>query len=162
MKEYWANLSDSERRTLSIGGVVLAIVLVYGLVWTPVKNNAEALRQSVQQKEAFVTWMNNAVEEAKALRKSSTSSRQSTGGQSLLAVVDQTARRSKLGPALKRVEPKGTNEVRVRLERAAFDDVVTWLTRLQRERGVGVASVSLDKEESPGRVSATLTLKGSS
>lgn len=161
MKDYWMNLSASERRTLSIGGVVLAAVLIYGLVWQPVMNSAEEARKSVKEKEAFVTWMNHAVQEAKVLRKQSGKPK-TTRNQSMLALVDQTARRSKLGPALKRVEPKGTNEVRVRLEQASFDDVMKWLTQMQRSNGISVNSISVDKDEGPGRINATLTLKGSS
>ena len=161
MKEYWMNLSASERRTLSIGGGVLVLVLIYALVWQPVASSAEQWRKSVKDKEAFVVWMNNAVLEAKAMRKSAKPTA-SGNRQSLLALVDQMARRSKLGPALKRVEPKGTNEVRVRLENASFDDVMKWLTQLQKTRSVGVESISLDKEDQPGLVSATLTLKGAS
>lgn len=161
MKEYWMNLSASERRTLTIAGVVLAMILVYALVWQPVMSSAQEWRDKVKDKEAFVVWMNNAAQEAKQLRQSA-KVRPGGSRQSLLAFVDQMARRSKLGPALKRVEPKGANEVRVRLEQASFDDVMGWLTQLQKNRSVGVESISIDRDDQPGLVSATLTLKGSS
>jgi general secretion pathway protein M len=161
MKDYFMNLGASERRTLIIGAVLLALILVYALIWKPVTSSAENWRKAVNDKQTFVTWMNNAVQEAKLLRQREAPAANSSG-QSLLALVDQTARRSQLGPALKRVEPKGSDEVRVRLEQAAFDDVMKWLTQLQRTNGISVDSVSLEKDDSPGRVSATLTLKGSS
>lgn len=161
MKEFLANLSDRERRTLLIASVVLALLAGYALVWDPLMSNVERLRASVDQQRATVAWMNNAAQEAQALLRARAGSGQgvSRGGQSLLAVVDQTARREKLGPALKRIEPRGQDEVRVRLEDAAFDDMVSWLGSLQGRYGILIDSVAIDRQPSAGRVTVNLTLK---
>lgn len=160
IKEYWLNLSASERRTLLIGAVVLTLLFLYGVIWKPIVDGAEQWRTTVKEKEAFVVWMSKASREAQALRTQGGEVK-SDSGQSLLAVVDQTARQAGLGDALKRVEPKGSDEVRVRLEQAAFDQMIQWLMQLQQSSGVSIDSISVDKEEESGRVSATLALKGS-
>ncbi len=161
MKDRFMSLSERERRTLIIAAVILGLLMVYALIWKPINASAERWAQLAQQREEFVVWMKKAVQEAKQLRQQAGSPNVGRA-QSLLALVDQTARRSQLGPAMKRVEPKGSGEVRVRLENASFDDVMKWLTQLQRTSAVSIDSISIDKEDSPGRISATLTLKGSS
>jgi len=161
MKEFLANLSESERRTLIIASIVLALLVGYVLAWDPLMSTVERLRVSVEQQRVNVAWMNSAAQEAQNLLRARTGASQavSRGGQSLLAVVDQTARGAKLGPALKRIEPRGQDEVRVRLEDAVFDDMVTWLGALQKRYGVLIDSVAIDRQSSPGRVTANLTLK---
>ena len=62
---------------------------------------------------------------------------------------------------MKRIEPDGQELVRVSLEQASFDDMVTWLGSLQRSFGVSVADVSIDRQAASGRVNARITLKRS-
>ena len=162
MKDLFANLSHSERRTIFIGGICLVVMMLYAFVWAPVFSGAEQWRKAVDENESMMSWMNSVAQEVKSLRRSAGASGRSTRRGSLLALVDQTARRGKLGPSLKRVEPKGTEEVRVRLEQAVFDDMIRWLTDLERSHSVSVDSISVDRESSPGRVNVTLTLKGAS
>lgn len=161
MKEFLANLSDSERRTLIIASVVLTLLAGYALAWEPLMSTVARLHAGVEQQRVSVAWMNSAAQEAQTLLRARTGASQaiSRGGQSLLAVVDQTARREKLGSALKRIEPRGQDEVRVRLEDAVFDDMVAWLGALQKRYGVLIDSVAIDRQASPGRVTANLTLK---
>ncbi len=163
MKELLVNMSQSEKRTLGIVSIALVILLLYAFVWNPVVKGVDRLRATVSEQQELLVWMQASAEEVKTLRAAEGASRPtSRGGQSLLLVVDQTAKGSKLGTALKRVEPKGQNEVRVRLEEVAFDDMVRWLSGLQRRQGVNVDSISIDRQSAPGRVNANLTLKGTS
>ena len=55
----------------------------------------------------------------------------------------------------------GQELVRVSLEQASFDDLVTWLGSLQRNHGVSVADISIDRQPDSGRVNVRLTLKRS-
>lgn len=85
------------------------------------------------------------------------------GGQSLLAVVDQAARKDRLGTVLKRIEPEGTRIVRVWFEQAIFDDVLLWLGNLQNTYGVRITSISIDHQGgSSGSVNARVELEGGS
>ena len=46
----------------------------------------------------------------------------------------------------------------MRLEGAAFDTLLAWLLRLEREYGLRVQSATLEKTDVPGRVNANLSL----
>ena len=52
----------------------------------------------------------------------------------------------------------GDRGMRVRLEAANFDSLVTWLAGLQQQYGVGVESASIDRTEKSGIVNASLVL----
>lgn len=160
MNEFWENLSISERRTAIAGAVLLGLILIYAVVWRPLDNQVERLEESVTSKQQLLVWMQSAASEAKVLQRGQGPGPQSTAGRSLLALVDQTARQGKLGGALKRVEPRGQDSVRVRLEEASFDHMVTWLGGLQTRYGIVVDSISIDRHEQAGRVDASVLLQG--
>ena len=70
-----------------------------------------------------------------------------------------SAKRSQLGTALKRVEPDGAHGVRVWLEQAPFDDMIRWLGELKNNSGVRITSVTVDQQGAAGLVNARLMLE---
>lgn len=79
-------------------------------------------------------------------------------GQSLMLVVDRTARDSGLAASLRGTEPAGAGGGRVHLEDVAYEPLVRWLLRIEREYGYGVQAATFEPTATPGRVNATLTL----
>jgi len=158
MKAWFMSLARRERLMVSIGAGVVALVLLYLVVWLPVASHTARLEQSVAEQQVLKHWMQRAAAEARQLRGSAVVSR-GDAGRSLLAVVDETAKQAKLGPAVKRIQPDGQDLVRVSLEQAPFDDVVTWLAGLQQAQGVSVVDATLDRQSASGLVNARLTLK---
>jgi general secretion pathway protein M len=132
--------------------------LVYAVAWNPLTASVSRLQQSVEEQQALKQWMQQAAAEVNQLRGAAGAS---DDHRSLLAVVDQTSKQSQLGPAVKRIEPDGQELVRVSLEQASFDDMMSWLGSLQRSFGVSVADVSIDRQAASGRVNARITLKRS-
>lgn len=160
MKELWDNLAPKERRLAMMGAIVLAILIVYVAIWMPMGQRVDRLQEDIAEQQTLLQWMRKASAEANALRAAQGGANVQRSGSSLLALVDQTARSHQLGPAIRRVEPKGDNAVRVQLEGAAFDNVVTWLESLNKTYGISVDTVSVDRQE-PGQITASLILQGS-
>ncbi len=159
MKEFLANLSPRERRLLYIGSAVAAVLLFYLTVWAPLSAKVDRLRENVAEQQRLEAWMLQAKEEVLRLRQAA-AGKIKRSRQSLLALTDQSAKRQGLAQAIKRVQPDGQNKVNIRLEGAAFDDVVTWLETLQAQHGVSVVSITVDRQDQPGLVDARLTLQG--
>lgn len=159
MKEYWMQLKPRERQLLSVGGGILLLTIVYLAMIEPLFNSTGRLQQQVREQEKLVQWMKGAVAEARTLQRSGVRTA-NMGGQSLLSLVDQTAKQGQLGDAVKRVEPDGNQRVRVWLERASFDDILRWVEGLQNNYAIELETVVVDKEETPGRVNARLTFQG--
>jgi len=158
VKEWFTSLAPRERAMVSIAAVVVALALVYAVAWGPLASSVSRLQQSVEEQQGLKQWMQQSAAEVNQLRGAAGAS---DDHRSLLAVVDQTSKQSQLGPAVKRIEPDGQELVRVSLEQASFDDMMTWLGSLQRSFGVSVADVSIDRQSDSGRVNARITLKRS-
>ena len=81
-----------------------------------------------------------------------------TGGESLLVIVDRSARESGLAGALAGSEPGAPGTLSIRLSKAPFDTVVAWLARLAQQNGIRVDSATIDSAGGPGLVNAALVL----
>ena len=162
MKDWFDNLDIREKRILIIGVVVLFFALTYLLVWEPFIKKTAALEKSNLENAALVVWMEQSAEEAKELQAKVKASGPSgsTQGQSLLGIIDKTAKSGNLGKAVKRVQPDGQSKARVWLENANFNDMIKWLESLQRRQGIHVVTSVVEKLEEDGLVNARLVLEG--
>lgn len=158
MKAWLENLAPRERMMLAGGAAALALLLFYALVWSPLRSGVTELGADVESQRETLRFMRKSAAEVKALRTAGGSGAAGLGGQSLLALVDRSARSKGLGPALKRVEPEGKNNVRVRLEGASFDAMVGWLAAMARSNGIYASSMSIERTDATGRVNVRLTL----
>ncbi|NOX91400.1 MAG: type II secretion system protein M [Gammaproteobacteria bacterium] len=156
MKAWFNGLEANERRLLIVGGGLLLVIFLYVGIWEPLTDKVETLRVSTTEQAALLAWMRSAAQEVKQLRGRSGQQAKPAGGQSLLSLVDRTAKSGRLGPALKRVQPDGDEKVGVWLEAANFDDLVRWLAALETRHGVRVVSSVFQALETSGRVDARL------
>ena len=147
------SLSARDRRTLLIGIAIAAILFVF-VVILPLDHSVSHLKTQVAQKQADLVWMSNAAPEIAAAGPMRANS-----GESLIVVVDQSARESGLGNSLSGSQPSGTGSLSVQLEKAPFDALVGWLARLSQQNGVQIESATIDTAGQPGTVNASLVLK---
>ena len=159
MKDWFLGLQTQERITVTAGAVALAIMLFYVAVWDPIHSSVEQLEKNVAKQAPLLQWMQQAAEDVKNL-KGTKSQLKSKAGQSLLSLVDSTAKSSKLGDALKRVKPDGEKKVRVWLENASFDAMVTWLEKMNKNYGIEVLTLVIDRKDVHGKIDARITFVG--
>jgi type II secretory pathway component PulM len=148
-------LNERERRLVIIGGVVAAVLLIFGVV-LPLDSSVSKAQARVGQKQADLVWMQAIGPE---LASSGPVATKPSSQESLLVVVDRAARETGLGNSLTSSEPSGEGRLRVRLEKAQFDILVGWLARLSEQHGIGVESASVDNAGAPGIVNAGLVLQ---
>ncbi|MEN8206839.1 MAG: type II secretion system protein M [Pseudomonadota bacterium] len=161
MKAWLDNLEPRERMMLAAGATLLVLFLIYILVLSPIHSGYDTLRNTVDEQRTTALWMQESVQTLARLKRSSGRAAQGLGGRSLLSVADSTARAGGLGPALKRVEPEGSDSVRVWLDGAPFDVLVKWLGTLSTIHGVNAETVTIERSGTAGRVNARLTLQAS-
>lgn len=164
MKAWWDNLSQRERWLLGGGAVALLAFLFYLQVWEPFQASNRLLRQSVAEQRADLAWMRQAAVEVKRLNAAGASGGRAaaSGGQSLLTVVDQTARAAGLGAALKRINPQGGDKLNAQMEQVEFDAFINWLGALERGHRITIVSMAVDRTDTAGLVNARVILQGSS
>lgn len=160
IKDWLASLEQREQRLVIAGAVLATIMILYLAIWSPLSSSVENLRVTTRDQETTLVWMRQAAQQVKKLRGSSRGAKPASG-QSLLTLVDSTAKAGRLGTAVKRVQPDGEQKVRVWMEAASFDDVIRWLVLLESRHGIGIESTVFEVKENPGRVDVRLVLEAS-
>ena len=157
MNARFDELSRREQLTLIIGGVALALMLFYTLIWAPLSEERNRLHHQVVTQQETLSWMKQASDQV----KNSGVSGQKTvrSGESLLTLVDRSAKTAKMGGTIKRIQPDKNGSVRIWLEGVNFDLMMQWLGGLSRDKGVVLAEVNVERFESSALVKSRLTLK---
>lgn len=151
-------LNPRERAIVIGGGCVVVLAVLYFLLLAPFYSAIDARDRRVAAKQADLAWLQGSLAEVQSLAASQP---QSTGptGESLVVLIDRTAREAGLGASLTGQTPSGDAGIRVRLESAPFDPVVQWLGVLQQQYGVSIEAATIDRTPTQGAVNATLTLQ---
>jgi general secretion pathway protein M len=147
------SLSERDRRMLLVGGAIAAILFVLAVIM-PLDHSVSRLHDQVTRKQADLVWMRNAAPEIAAAGPV-----RSNSGESLIVIVDQSARESGLGSSLAGSQPSGAGNLNVQLQKAPFDALVGWIARLSEQNGVQIESATIDSAGEPGLVDASIVLK---
>ncbi|MDH4106660.1 MAG: type II secretion system protein M [Gammaproteobacteria bacterium] len=154
VRDWLDSLSARERNLVYVAGGLLAIAAAYLVLVMPFQVSGKKMAARVEQKSADLAWMQASAPQAMAAAGIA----QSAGGESLVVLVARTAREAGLGDALRDQSPDGNAGLRLRIEAASFDLLMTWLASLQQRYGVTIDSATIDAA-APGLVNATLSLK---
>jgi type II secretory pathway component PulM len=154
MRAWYNNLSERDRRIVSIGGAVVIALVILGTV-LPLNRSIAQARQRVTVKQGDLAFIQAALPQLASAGPAGNVG----GGENLIVLIDSSARESGLGKSLTSSQPTGERGLRVRFERVAFDGLVAWLARLSQNHGVGVESAEIEFAGEAGLVNAGLVLR---
>lgn len=152
LQEWYAALQAREQRLVAIGAAVVGAAILFGGILLPLQSKVSSALQTRETRREDLAWMRvNAPE----IRAGSGMLAPDTG-EAPVVLVDRIGREAGLGPAMRGTQPSGTG-VRVQLEEAPFDTLVTWLATLEERHGLAIESISVDRAARPGLVNANIT-----
>lgn len=152
LRRRYAALQPREQRMVGIGAVAVGFLILAGGVVLPLQTAVSTALKRAETKRADLAWMRVNAPEIQAGR--ATVMADST--EAPVVVVDRVGRESGLGSALRGTQPSG-NGVRVQLEAAPFDALVTWIASLDQRYGLAIESITIDRADRPGVVNANIT-----
>jgi general secretion pathway protein M len=148
---WYAALQPREQRAVAIGGVTVAALLLLAILM-PLHSAVSSAALNNETKRADLAWMQVNAPEIRAAG----SQLAADTGEAPVVLVDRVGREAGLGSALRGTQPNGTG-VRVQLEGAPFDALVTWLATLDERYGLAIESITVDRTPQPGAVNANIT-----
>ena len=155
MRAWYANLAERERRVVTLGAIAATVLLLLAIV-LPLNRNITQARQRITTKQSDLVFIQGAVGQIAGAGPGIGSA---ATGESLVVLIDSSARESGLGKSLSSSQPTGDKGLRVRLDNVAFDALVAWLARLSQSHGVRVDSAEIESSGDAGLVNAGLVLK---
>ena len=157
LRDWFFALQPRERVLVLGGGVLVLLVAVYLLALAPFYAAVNSRAERVAKKEGDLAWMRSVGGEVLALSANATTA-PAPSNESLVVIIDRSARECGLGSSLTGQTPNGENGIRVRLEQAEFDKLVVCLGSLQQTQSIMIESANIDRTAKPGFVNASLVL----
>jgi len=153
LKAWYAGLQQREQRVVAAGAIALALMILIGGILFPLQSAVSSAIKGSETRREDLAWMKaNAPE----IRERGGDIPADTG-EAPVVLVDRVGREVGLASSLRGTQPNATGGVRVQLEAAPFDTVVTWLDTLDRHYGLAIESITVDRTPTPGLVNASIS-----
>jgi general secretion pathway protein M len=150
---YYFGLSPRDQRIALYGGIAAVMLLILAVV-LPLQRHVGALEQRVAQKRDDLIWLRSMAPQLVSMQTNAPPPLH----ESLVVVVDRTARQAGLERALVGSQPSGDGGLNVRLEQTPFDGLVSWVAQLRESYGIRVDSAVIEPAAAPGTVNSTMVL----
>lgn len=155
MKAWFNALQPRERLIVTIAAIVLALMLLYLLAWSPVSTRLDAARQDVTADRSLLVWMQkNAVEIKKF--KGGANRKSPNRNISLINAVESSARQAGIRKSITHLEPKGDTGISVQIKGANFDQLIRWQGTMEKQYAVQATQINIKPTDKPGTVDARI------
>jgi general secretion pathway protein M len=151
--QYLERLEPRERRMVLFGAVAAVLLVIVATV-VPLQRSVAAVEQRVERKRDDLQWLRSMAPQLAGLQRTAPPPLR----ESLVVLVDRTARESGLAKSLVGSQPSGDGGLNVRLDQTPFDSLIGWLAQLRERYGVRVDAATIDAGKGSGNVNATLVL----
>jgi general secretion pathway protein M len=152
LRTWYAGLQQREQRMVAIGAIVVVFLIVVVGILLPLQSAVSTAVTRNATKREDLAWMQVNAPEIRAAGNQPAANT----GEAPVVLVDRIGREAGLGTALRGTQPSGTG-VRVQLEAAPFDTMITWLATLDESYGLAIESITVDRAVRPGVVNANIT-----
>jgi general secretion pathway protein M len=152
LRTWYASLQQREQRTVIAGAIVVGLLVLVGGILMPLQSAVSSAVKAGETKREDLAWMRANSFEV----RSSGGALPADTGEAPVVLVDRVGREAGLAGALRGTQPSATG-VRVQLEGAPFDTLITWVDTLDRRYGLAIESITVDRTSTPGLVNASIT-----
>jgi general secretion pathway protein M len=156
LTSWYGRQSPRDQRILRIGAVAVALILLLG-IFLPLQRSLVQARAHLKQQQEDLEWMKRMAPTLAAAGPGTPVAQNS--GESLVVLIDRTARESGLVKALTNSQPAGNGAMRVQFNSADFNLLLGWLHRLTTQQGLHVEDASVTSGGNPGIVNASVQLR---
>lgn len=150
---WYAGLQQREQRVVAVGALALALIVLIGGILMPLQSAVSRALKGNEARRADLAWMRANAPEIRARGGDVPADT----GEAPVVLVDRVGREVGLAGSLRGTQPNTSGGVRVQLEAAPFDTMLTWLDTLDRRYGLAIESITVDRTSSPGLVNASIS-----
>lgn len=158
MRDWWSKLQNREQGLIIISMSIVAVAMIYSLVWSPLLSNRDHQRLQVEDNYVLLEWMQSKADYISRFRLAYPNRVKSDNTQSLLAAVDSRASQLGLRNAINKIEPNGDDEVILSMDRIGFDALMVMLGDLEISNQISADQVTITQLEKSGSVRAKIIL----
>lgn len=143
-----------EQRILQLLAVIIALALVYWLVWQPSWTARQDARQRYLSNQETLSWIQGNADAVRAVRGGDERTAPRLGS-NWVSEVSRSAQNH--GLTLRGFTPNGSDSVRVQLENQQASALLIWLQALE-EQGLTLTTLEMSAGDQSGTASLRATL----
>jgi type II secretory pathway component PulM len=153
MKAWFQQLTQREQIYLLVVTFAVALYLLYVVIAAPL---GEARDRMAQQNVAVASSLQRVDQMVSRILYLRESGERPNSGRNLTTLINSST--SAMNLPVSRLQPNSRGEIQVRLESAAFDDLIAWLHQMEYGESLLVREVSITQAGNAGRVNATVRI----
>ncbi len=153
-RAWYEQREPREQRILQVLALLLAVALVYWLIWQPAWEARDEARQRYLANQETLAWIESNADAVRAARSGG-----GGGGADLGPNWTSNISRSvqSYGLTLRGFTPDGDRSVRIQMENQPASDILLWLQAME-EKGLTLATMEMSAGDKPGTASLRATL----
>ena len=145
MKAWWQQLNLREQRLVMAMTAVIAVFILYGLIWQPLNDNIAKRKLKIERQQTLLTWVAENTQRYQQAKRSGGSN----SGASLSSIVNRTSRQSNI--TITRMQPQG-DDLQVWIDEISFNQLLAWLEQLASRNNLRVKNIDLSSADQQGVV----------
>jgi general secretion pathway protein M len=159
LKEWWKALNEREQRVVTAGGVIVAALLFYLIIWGPYLNRIHLMRQHIKTEQQTLAWMRAADKEIKQIETHTKNKSAATTPVALLNTLQKQIEDANLAPFLTDLKQSSPDTISIHFQKVEFDNLMRLLLTILKTQNVSVTQMSVVAENSPGMVNVEVLVK---
>lgn len=159
MNEWWQGLEDRERRLVAMGGLVVALTLLFLGVIEPLQKGLASAEAEHSARAKVFQSLESIAARAGALRAQQVPSGALPPEMTLERAVDESAQAASLRNSIASMTPE-RNSLKLLMNDAPLAPTLTWLSTLRQQYGIRVVELESTRGSGLSLTNLSITLAG--
>lgn len=159
MKEWWLQLSASEKQKVLIGLALGFSLIIYFCLWQPLDQTVTSLRSQVSRQQELWAWMQEMDQKINTTQHTQMS--EAHEGKSFLGTLQTLLNKSPIAHQVNDLRQIDNDAIQIRFNQVSFDEMMSWLIRLSKTVSLQINEVSIKATSVSGVVDAEIVLHSS-
>lgn len=159
IKEWWANLAVRERKMLGIGGVIVFLLLIYLVFWSPLLEHIALMRAKIVANQQLLVWMQAADKEIQNPNAQVALPAKINSAVMLLNILRKGINQFGLEKGLTQLKQSGNETIEIHFQKVEFDQVVKFLLSVTKQYSITISQATIVAEGAAGVVNVDLFIK---
>jgi len=152
----WITLSYEEKNTIIIGSIIGAILIAYALIWLPVNNKIEGMKQTIAENKQIISWLQSSTAQITELQKKQLNP--ITPQTSVYSIIQKSAKEQPWGRYVTGIKQLDQNNVQLSFNSVDFDTLIKGIEILWQTQHINVIKIAVNRQNNLNLVQVNLIL----
>lgn len=159
LKDWWNGLALREQRAVAIGGMTLALFILYQGIWSPILGHITSMRQQIVKDQKTLAWMKSTDRAISVLQKESHASQKSGSPVVLLSAFQNNMQQAGFEANMVELKQSGNQSIAVKFQKVSFDKWIKAVVNFTQEHQVVISNMAIDADAVSGVVNVDLVMQ---